>query len=245
MTVLRSLRRRFGIAAPRVAVRTHVPWYVMALAAVLALASLWLLSWGLLRPLYDPGAASAPRAATELARLQERIRLLEAENGRLREAVAGGERQLQIEAATHVSVGQQAKALAVENAGLREDLAFFQSMASHPVDGGLGINRFELEPGVQEGEHQFRLLVVQPRAKGRDFKGRLQLEVEVEQDGKRTTMPVPSQGENPGQLTLNFRFFQRVEGVFRTPAGATVKRVEVLVMEQGNPTARSTRTFHF
>ena len=237
------MRRRFGISAPRVAVRTQVPGYWLLMAAAILVLVLSLAAWALLNN--GTGAAGETDAITELRRLRARIEVLDEENRRLRETVASGERQIQIEAATHESVTRQGRAIGAENASLREDLAFFQSMAPHPGDGGVTVNRFEMEPGLLDGDQRFRLLVVQPRERGHDFKGRLQLTVEVEQDGVRKMVPVPPPGENPARLALEFRFFQRVEGGFRIPSGAAVKRVEVLVMEQGVSSARSSRTFDF
>lgn len=237
------MRCRFGISAPRVAVGTRVPWYwVVVAAAILVLVSS-LSAWVLLRT--ATGAVDETEAITALRQLRARVVALDEENRRLRETVAGGERQIQIEAATHESVARQGRATAAENTSLREDLAFFQSMAPHPGDGGVTVNRFEMEPGLLDGDQRFRLLVVQPRKRGHDFKGRLQLAVEVEQDGVRKTLSVPPPSEDPAQLSLEFRFFQRVEGGFRIPPGATVRRVEVLVMEQGFSSTRSSRTFNF
>lgn len=48
---LKRLRQRFGISAPRVAIRTHVAWYWRALATVVVLSlSLALAAW-----IYDAG----------------------------------------------------------------------------------------------------------------------------------------------------------------------------------------------
>lgn len=242
-TVLRAMRRRFGISAPRVAVRTRVPWYWLPMAAAILVVVSSLVAWVLWRG--GVGAVGETEAIAELHQLRTRVEVLDEENRRLREAVAGSERQIQIEAATHESVARQGRAIAAENASLREDLAFFQSLAPHPGDGGITVNRFEIEPGLLDGDRRFRLLVVQPRERGHDFRGRLQLAVQVEQDGVRKTLSVPAAGEDPAQLSLAFRFFQRIEGSFRIPPGAAVKRVEVLVMEQGFSSARSSRTFDF
>ena len=42
---LKRLRRRFGIAAPRVAVRTHVPWYWRWLTSTVLLVVSIALAW--------------------------------------------------------------------------------------------------------------------------------------------------------------------------------------------------------
>src|SRR3990167_925188 len=76
---LRRLRSRFGISAPRVAIRTHVPWYWRALAVVLLSgASLALAGW-----IYDAGQRFAGfhqgASEHEIAEMRERIIQLEAD----------------------------------------------------------------------------------------------------------------------------------------------------------------------
>ena len=76
---LRALRQRWGIAAPRLAVTTHVAWYWRALGIVAVLSvSLVLAMW-----MYDAGRRIAGFDATaaegELATLRHRVTVLEDE----------------------------------------------------------------------------------------------------------------------------------------------------------------------
>ncbi len=77
--ILRRLRGRFGISAPRVAVRTHLPWYWRALSVILLSgASLALAGW-----IYDAGRQFAGfhqgASEQEIEAMRDRVAKLEAE----------------------------------------------------------------------------------------------------------------------------------------------------------------------
>lgn len=244
MAVLRNLKRRFGIAAPRVAVRTHVPWYWRVLLTGVLLGLVMIIAWGT----FDFGRRLAGfhqgLSDRERERLESQVDSLKAENDALRRTLATAERQLQIEVATHESIAQQVQALTGENSTLKEDLAFFQSLMANGEPGTITINRFRVEPDALPGEYRYRLLVVQARQRGRDFQGRLQLVVDLEQDGRPSVMTVPADSGDGGGLRLNFKFFQRIEGTFTVTGGAVVKRVHARVIEQGASTPKSSQTFN-
>src|SRR5690349_25043191 len=100
-------------------------------------------------------------AARAHAKLMEQIKQRETENAELRTQVAAAERQMQIERATYGDLAKQVKSLTEENAGLREDLAFFQSLMASGGKEGVSINRFRVQPESLPGEYRYRLLLVQ------------------------------------------------------------------------------------
>lgn len=240
--MLRRIKRRFGISAPQVAVRPHIAWYwrwfwVLALAAVSVLLA-W---WG-----YDAGRRYAgfdkSEADQELSRLKELSSRLERENDELRVQAAGAERQLQIERAAHADLNQQLKSLGDETTRLKEDLAFFQSlMTPSAKTGSLAIYRLRVERDSQPGEFRFGFLLVQMGQRVKDFQGRLQLVANVVESGKKTTMSV-NDTKNPRAQTLNFKYYQRVEGSFRLPPNAAMESLLIRVFENGAPEAKVTRT---
>lgn len=243
MAVLKNIKRRFGIAAPRVAIRTHVPWYWRVLLTGVLLGLVMIIAWGT----FDFGRRLAGfhqmESDKEQDRLSRQVEGLKAENEALRRTLAAAERQLQIEVATHESVAQQMETTTAENATLKEDLAFFQSLMANGEPGTITINRFRVEPDALPGEYRYRLLVVQSRQR-REFQGRLQLVVDLEQDGRPSVMTVPADSAESGGVRLNFKFFQRVEGSFTVTGGAIVKRVHARVIEQGSTTPKSSETFN-
>ena len=243
--ILRFLRGRFGISARRVSVTAHVPWYWRWLGLVL----LGLLVVGVGWATYDFGMEFAgfhqSEATRALARLNEELRRRDVELTDLRGKAAAADRQLQIERATYGDLSRQIKALTEENAGLREDLAFFQSLMPNGKKqaAGVSINRVRVKPEAVPGEYQYRLLLVQTGERVKEFTGKLQLVINVEQAEKKYVLVVPPEhSRNEGEFELNFKFFQRVEGSFKVPADAVVRSLQVRVFEIGASTPKLTQT---
>ena len=244
--LLRTLQRKFGISAPRMSVRAHVPWYwrwfgIFAVGALVA---------GVGYATYDFGMEFAgfrqSEAARALARLNEEIKRREVELGELRSKVASAERQLQIERATYTDLSRQMKALSDENAGLREDLAFFQTLMPAATGAkeaaAVSINRARVQPEGVPGEYRYRLLLVQTGQRIKEFQGNVQFVLNVEQnDRKFVVMLPPDANRNGKEYQVNFKFFQRVEGTFKVPAGAVVRGMQVRVFENGASTPKLTQ----
>jgi hypothetical protein len=242
--ILRALRRKFGIAAPKVAVRAHVPWYWRWLGYVALGALVVGVGW----TTYDYGMELAgfrqSEAARAQARMSEAIRKRESENAELRSQVAAAERQMQIERATYGDLAKQVKSLSQENAALREDLAFFQSlMTIGGKEGALSVNRFRVQPEALPGEYRYRLLLVQTGERVKEFQGRLQFIVNVEQGDRKIVLTLPSEAEkNDKEYRVNFKFFQRVEGTFKVAPGSVVKGLQVRVFENGSVAPKLSQT---
>ena len=241
----RALRRRFGISARRMSVQTHVPWYWRWLGIVALGALVAGIGWAT----YDIGMEFAGfrkgEAATALERLNEEVGKRNTELAELRSKVAAAERQLQIEHATYGNLSKQMKALSDENAALREDLAFFQSLmpAGTKEAPGVSINRVRVQPEAVPGEYRYRLLLVQTRQRAKEFQGNVQLVLNVEQNERKFVVMVPPEaGRSAKEYQVSFKFFQRVEGSFKVPSGAVVKSLQVRVFETGGTTPKLTQT---
>jgi hypothetical protein len=233
----------FGISAPQMAVRAAIPWYLRGLSLIaLALVILFLS-----RAAYDFGKKFAgfdqSEADREVQRLGEANTKMQQELAGIRGELAQSERQLQMERATYADLVKQMKALTEENAGLKEDLAFFQTlMPSGGKEGGVAVNRFLVQNDALPGEYRYRLLLTQSGQRSKDFQGSLQFVVNLQQDNKKIVMTLPAEGESADKgFKLNFRFYQRVEGTFRVAAGAVVKSMQVRVFENGNTEPKLTQ----
>ena len=234
----------FGISAPRIAVRAAIPWYWRWLGLV-ALALVILV---LARATYDFGKQFAgfdqSEADREVQQLSASNSKLQQEIGEIRGQLAQGERQLQMERATYADLVKQMKALTGDNAGLKEDLAFFQTlMPSGGREGGVAINRFLVQNDALPGEYHYRLLLTQTGQRNKDFQGTLQFVVNLQQDSKKVVMTLPSESDKESKgFKLNFRFYQRIEGTFRVAPGAVVKSMQVRVFENGVSEPKLTQT---
>ena len=240
----RTLRRKFGISAPRVSVQTHVAWYWRWLGIIALGAFVVGVGW----TTYDYGMELAGfrqgEAASALARLKEEIQKRETSIVEMRSQVASAQRQLQIDRATYGDLAKQVKTLSEENAALKEDLAFFQSlMASGGKELGLSINRFRVQSDALPGEYRYRLLLVQSGQRIKEFQGTLQFLVYLEQSDRKFVLTLPPEDQkNSREYQVNFKFFQRVDGTFKVAPGTTVKSLQVRVFENGVNAPKLTQT---
>lgn len=238
---LKNFIRRFGIDAPQLAVRPHMPWYWRWLGIIGVVA----LTTGVAWFTYDFGLEYAGFRKGEATKLREQldetVRQQQAELAELNARTAAAERQLQIERATYGDLAKQVKALAQENATLKEDLAFFQSLTATGKEGAISINRFRLVPESMPGEYRYQLLLVQAGER-KEFSGRLQFVLNLQQDGRKVTLMLPEadRAEAAKDFKVSFKLFQRVEGLFRIAPNATVKGLQVRVFEGNSETPKIT-----
>ena len=235
---LKRLRQRFGISAPKLAIRTHVAWYWRALALIAILSlSLALAAW-----IYDAGRRIAgfhsDESIREIQALRNYVMELDGELTKLRSLAGSGESSLQMERATQRQLSVQVKSLEVENAALKQDLAFFEGlMPASEVgdDAAAKIDHLRIDPEGAAGEYRYRMLVVNNGGRqSREFKGSLQLLVKVQQGGKDAIITLPSETEpNPQRFRFEIKHFQRLEGAFSVPAGAVIKGVEARLLQDG------------
>jgi len=243
---LAKLRQRFGIAAPKVAVRTHVPWYVrwLGLAVMLAFSAA-LAVW-----MYDAGRRFAGfdrgEVEQELASMRAEAAKMRAELDRFRAVANSADSKVSIERTAQQKLAQQVSGLEQENARLREELALFESMLSTDAanTAPLSVLRFKVEPDVLPGEFRYRVLLVAsgPR-RGREFQGRLELVVALTEEGRNAMITVPGQGESEASaFRLSFKHFQRLDGIFRVNPRARVGSVQLRVYETGGAEPKVTQS---
>lgn len=235
---LRRWRGRFGISAPRVTIRTHLPWHWRVLSVVVLLSvTLALALW-----VYDAGRrfAGFDRSETEqeLDTLHARTAEFERELVRLRSLVNVSESKLQIELTTQQQLTRQVKALENENAQLKEDLSVFENLAlAQGQEGSLSINRLRVEPesgGIANLYRYHMLVAMQGGKKDFEFKGNLQLMLNLQQENKSVMMILPNPtDQNFQQYSVNFKHFRRLDGTFRIPPGARIKSLEVRLIQGG------------
>ena len=243
MVMMRSLKRKFGISAPKVAVRPQIPGYVRWLAiAILAVLAVGL-SWSK----YNAGRKFAGfdknEINYELDRLSQTNIRLQRENDELSMKIASLDRQSQMDHVAREDIGKQVKALETENIRLKEDLAFFQNLGSVPgkTEQRVSIGRLKLERGQLPGEYHYSLVLVQGGQRQKDFQGSLEFAVNFQQNGQKMVMPLAS--ENPSKmLDVRFKFYQRVERSFRMPPNAAVESMQVKVFENGIAQAKLMQT---
>ena len=221
---LRLLRRRLTISAPRVAIRSALPWPFrwLALAVVLGLCAavaLWAFEFGK----SIAGLDSISR--DELNKLRAELTSLR-DAGQEQQTVAHTADSLLIaERAAKENLMAQVRQLEADNHTLREDLGFFEKLIPAAKTEGLAIRSLQAEVlgGMQL---RWQVLVIQATRNAPEFNGRLELVLSGTQDGKPWTQTQPAQGQ-PVQV----KQYRRIEGVLDLPPNAVVKTVTARVLE--------------
>ncbi|CAN7609910.1 hypothetical protein LJR074_004610 [Acidovorax sp. LjRoot74] len=229
----RLLRRRLTISAPRVAIRSALPWPFrwLALAVVLgfcAAVALWAFEFGKsIAGLDTVSRDEVLKMKAEITRLRD--------EGQERQTVAlTAESLLATERAAKDSLVAQVRQLEADNRTLREDLGFFEKLIPAAKTDGLAIRALQAEVlgGMQL---RWQVLVIQAARNAPEFNGRLELVLAGTQDGRPWTQTLPPQGQ-----PLQVKQYRRIEGVLDLPAHAVVKTVTARVLDGTN--VRTTQT---
>ena len=218
------LRRRLTISAPRMKVRSAMPWPVQWAAAAVVLGfcgaiSLWAFEMG------KEIAGVDQSAKDELVQLREEVVHLRAERDRIQSILNTSGSAITVERAAQERLTAQIRTLETENRSLREDLGFFEKLT--PVNGTEAVAIRGLQAEVLGGSQlKWQVLVIQPVKNAGEFRGRLELSVSGTQDGKPWVMALPEGGQ-----PLQFRQYRRLEGMVDLPPQVIVKNVSARVIE--------------
>jgi len=243
----RRVRQHFGISAPRMAVRTHLPWWgrgaiVATLVAVIAGMWWWGFDFGQIF-----GGFNRKEVEARFVSLEADAAKLRTEATELRARNSALESELAMTRGTQDALTRQTAELSGENAQLNEELAFLQKLVSDSSKTvGLQIQRLVVEP---DGEDMWRysLLIVRGGSPKDEFVGNVTLQATVAAEpGTQAPAHMIQLPEDDlaaaSALVLKFKYYQRVEGRFRVPAGRRVTAVGVRAYEAGQGSPRATRT---
>lgn len=226
------LRRRLSISAPRVIVRSHLPWplrwavFALALGFSAALA-LWAFEFG--KSLAGVGAADRQ----ELQSLRQELAALRSEREQARSIANTADSLLRSERVAQERLVAQIKALEAENLALRGDLGFFEQLLPAGSGEALMVRGLHAEVAAP-GQLRFQLLVMRNGRNLPEFQGRYDLLLRGRLEGRAWSLAAPG-----GPRPLALKHYQRVEGMVDYPAQAEVAAVEVRVTDrQGAVQAR-------
>jgi hypothetical protein len=219
------LRRRLSISAPRMIVRSHLPWPLRWAVAALALGfsgalALWAFEFG-------KDIAGLDRdAKAELSRLRVEVAQLHDEREKALSIANTADSLLKAERTAQERLAQQLKQVEAENMALKNDLGFFERlMPAGAGDGGLSIRGLQAE-AVTDGQLRYQLVVMQAGKGAPEFNGRYEMTMVGTLDGRPW-----QQAASGGPQPLQFRQYRRVEGLLDHPAQAVVKAVTVKVTD--------------
>lgn len=230
---LKQFRRRFGITAPRVVVRTHVPWQWYVLPSILALLLLWAAASLVFQ------RSEVGQVGRELEEMRERLLTQQDELDFLRSTAGTGVNAVGIERAAQQQLLLKVQTLERENASLREDLLLYERLVSAPgEDGGLRIDNLTVQQEAPSRFHYHLALAFLPTRQTPEFRGRLQLLIVYEKGGVEAHLLLPTAQQVRSDYQLEIKRLVRREGVFELPPGALLKTLEARVLQGDTVRAR-------
>ena len=216
-------RRRRSISAPRVAVRSHMPWplrwVVLAVAfGFSASLALWAFEFGKEIAGLDRGTKD------ELTQLRAELASLRSERERAQSIANTADSLLKTERVTQDRLNQQLRQAEAEIMALKADLGFFERLLPASGD-GLAVRSLQAE-AVNPGQLRYQLLVMQSGRSPSEFKGRYEIQLAGTLDGRPWTFT-----PQPAQRALALKQYARVEGLLDHPDSAVVNSVQVRVLD--------------
>jgi hypothetical protein len=221
---LKLLRRRLSISAPRMIVRSHLPWplrwaFVALMFGFSAALALWAFEFG------KNIAGLDRRSVAELERLRVEIAQLRSERENSVSGANTVQSLLTAEKTVQEKLAGQLKQVEAENLQLKADLGFFERLLPAGAAQGLVIRGLQAELRAP-GQLRVQLLVMQTGKRAPDFNGRYDINLNGTLDGKPWLFARPG-----GAQALQLKQYARVESVTDYPPQAVVKTVSVRVMD--------------
>jgi hypothetical protein len=202
---LRLLRRRLTISAPRMAVRSAMPWPLRWIAIALvfgfcAALALWAFEFGKSIAGLDGGTQE------DLQRLRSELRQTQLERDAARRVADTVETRVTAEKAAQEQLLARIHQMEIDNLALRDDLGFFEQLIPASGAEALSVRALQAER-VSEGLLRWRVLLMQPQKNAPEFNGTLQLSFIGTRNGKPWSMELSQRGQD-----VRFRQLGRFQG---------------------------------
>lgn len=227
----RLLRRRLTISAPRMAVRSALPWpFRWAMLAIVlgfcAAIALWAFEFGKDIAGLDKDAKGEMTALrAEIETLHAEVLKVKSERDAAQSIANTSGTLLTTEKSAQEQLRTQNKLLEAENRTLRDDLGFFEKLIPSVATESMAIRGLQAE--VQNGRQvKWQVLVIQPLRNAPEFNGRLELSFVGTQNGKPWVAGLPG-----GAQVIKFRQYGRMEGLIDLPPETVLKSVSAKVLD--------------
>lgn len=228
---LRLLLRRLTVSAPRMAVRSALPWpfrwVVLAIVfGFCAAIGLWAFEFGKVIAGLDGGTkGELQQTRSELEAMRAELANLKAERDKAQLIANTADTLLTSDKVAHERLAAQNKLLEAENRSLRDDLGFFERLIPTAGVGGIAIRGLQAE--LRNGhEMKWQVLVIQALKNPPEFNGRLELIFTGVLNGKPWTATLPG-----GAQSIKLKQYGRIEGVFELPPEAVIKGVTAKILD--------------
>ncbi|WP_300660349.1 DUF6776 family protein [Hydrogenophaga sp.] len=230
----RLLRRKLTVSAPRMAVRSALPWPFRWLLGAVVLGfsgslAMWAFEFG--RDI----AGLDRESKQELSRLRNEVQTLRADLLVAQSVANTSESLLTTERSAQEQLAMRIRQLEVDNEALRSDLGFFERLIPGSGSSDLSIRGLQAER-VSDTQWRWQALMMQAVKNAPDFKGGLEITFTGTLEGQPWSM-----AHSPTPQAVLVKGYLRLEGIVDVPPSAMVKNVTARVMQGGS--VRSVQTF--
>lgn len=228
---MRLLLRRLTVSAPRMSVRSALPWPLRWIGAAVVLGfcaaiGLWAFEFGKeIAGIDDNRIQDLTRLEREVVDLQRQLDAMKEERDKALALANTSTTLMTAEKAAQESLSALNRQLETENQRLRDDLGFFEKLIPTVGTEALAIRGLQAE--VQDGRQvKWQVLVIQPLKNAPEFNGRLELSFTGLQAGRPWSSTLPE-----GPQAIKLRQYARAEGMFDLPPQTLLKGVSVKAMD--------------
>ncbi len=211
-------------------IRRNWPWPFRLVVIVLPLLVIAVLLWKNTHQTPAVEAVTQSMVASEapdISRFQEQISELRKRNAML-------ESELAMQQGLEKESREQTRLLTEENTQLKEELTYLQKLVSDATaEAGVRIQDVRVQPGKGNNEWTYRILLVQGGNPKDDFEGEIRITGYADDDDKVLTM-VDKENIVIAPQSLKFKYYERIESVFRIPDGKKLGRIDVGVFKKDN-----------
>ena len=241
--LIRKIRSRIGIRSTKMSIRTHVPWYVRFGSTAIMMGLAAAIAWWLVDNSYRITGFNREDAERQIQKLTTDTAKFQQDLDATKRALTERDRQVQIEKAAQAELARNVAQLQEENSGLKEDLGFLRNiMSSGSVPEGLSIQNLKVEAEGEANTYRYRMLLIQGGQRKQDFRGRIQIQVRIAQNGATSQLNFPEDAlVRTSGTEVEFRYYHKVEGRFTIPEGALVKSVQARVFGAPGWDVRTTK----
>ena len=237
---LRLILRRLTVSAPRMAVRSALPWpfrwvLLATVAGFCAAIALWAFELGKDIAGLDKGTKEQlQQVRQENEFLKVQLDTLKDDRNKAQSVANTVDTLLTTEKVAQEKLTALNRQLEADNQRLRSDLGFFEQLI--PVSGTAGISIRGLQAELQKtGELKWQVLVIQSVKDPVEFKGQLELVFVGLENGRPWTGALPA-----GSQAVLVKQYGRMEGFFPVPANVVLKSVTAKVLD--GHTVRASQT---
>lgn len=227
----RLLRRRLTISAPRMSVRSALPWpFRWAVFAIVfgfcAAIGLWAFEFGKdIAGLEKGSKDELMRLRAEVVSLRQELDKAEELRDQAQSVANTAGTLVTAEKAAQQQLVAQAQQLLLDNRRLRDDLGFFERLI--PASGGDGVAIRGVQAELTDASTvKWQVLVIQASKNAPEFTGRLELSFSGTLNGKPWMEALPE-----GPRAVAVRQYGRFDGEFELPAEVVLKLVSAKVSD--------------